>query len=94
LDEKKNINNYNNFETLNNSYTKIVFIVSKLEEAQSKKGKKYFQLEISDGLNVKQVRCWGDRLDLKRNDICLGAFHIDKFGVTLNLKEGITVLKD
>lgn len=93
-DYKKNINNYNNFETLNNSYTKIVFIVSKLEEAQSKKGKKYFQLEISDGLNVKQVRCWGDRLDLKRNDICLGAFHIDKFGVTLNLKEGITVLKD
>lgn len=93
-DYKKDINNYENFETLKDSYTKIVFIVSKIEEAQSKKGKKYFQLEISDGLNVNQVRCWGDRLDLKRNDICLGAFHIDKFGVTLNLKEGITVLKD
>jgi DNA polymerase-3 subunit alpha len=93
-DYKKDINNYENFETLKDSYTKIVFVVSKIEEAQSKKGKKYFQLEISDGFNVNQVRCWGDRLDLKRNDICLGAFHIDKFGVTLNLKEGITVLKD
>lgn len=89
------LNLYNKFENLDNINKKIIFIVSKIEEAQSKKGKKYFNLEISDGYKVVQIKVWQDKLNLKRNNICIGNFRVNDFGITLDLKEEkITILEN
>ena len=71
----------------------VVFIISKIDETQSKKGKKYFQLEISDGTEIKHIKLWQDKTELKRNDICLATFNSDKYGLSINTKEKIIILK-